>query len=385
MVPSVATISRRASRLHSALNRFAAPVLFGALPLLLLLYVERKIFVGSGGFGDLRVLLRAGDDVLHGTSPYPPTSTVVAHSYDYFVYPAPVALLMVPLAPLPFSVAATLFSLAMVACVVAALWIMRVRDWRCYGAAFLWFPMQLAILVGNITPLLVLGLAALWRFRDRRYLTAISLAGLIVAKLFLWPLLVWLLATRRYVAAVGAAVGAVVLALAAWAVIGFAGFSDYGDVLAKLARVEEAESFSVVAFGESVGFSQHLAQWLAMVVGGTLILVTFAVGRWRRRDSSSYTVAVVAALLLTPIAWLHFFALLLVPVALAQRRLGTLWLLPIGLWVLKTTESHTSFGSPWRIALPLATTFVILIVCVWGSGWPEVRLRGRPPEASGAS
>jgi len=37
----------------------------------------------------------------------------------------------------------------------------------------------------------------------------------------------------------------------------------------------------------------------------------------------------VAALVLTPILWLHYLVLLLVPIALARPRLSALWLVPL--------------------------------------------------------
>jgi len=342
--------------------RFVLDVgLFAVLPVLLLLYVERKIFVGTSGFADLRVLLKGGDAVLHGRSPYPDPGGVVAGAYDYFVYPAPVALLMAPLSALPFSVAATIFSLVMIGCIVLALRLLEVDDWRCYGAAFLWFPTLLAILVGNITPLLVLGVAVLWRFRDRALIASLAAAGVIVAKLFLWPLLVWMLATRRFVTALAAAALAVVIALAGWAVLGFDGFRSYPHLLAKLARVEEAQSFSLTALSQSLGLSRSAAQFVTIVVGAAVVLAAARLANGRGGDRASFTVALVAGLLLSPIVWLHFFALLLVPVALAERRLAAIWMLPIVLWVLKTNQNHTSFGSVWRIALPLAVTAVLVV------------------------
>jgi glycosyl transferase family 87 len=354
------------ARRESARRRLDVPFvlelgLFALLPVLLLLYVERKIFVGTSGFADLRVLLHAGDAVRHGTSPYPDPAGVVGGAYDYFVYPAPVALLMVPLAALPFSVAATIFSLAMIACVVLALWLLEVDDWRCYGAAFLWFPTLLAILVGNVTPLLILGVAALWRFRDRALIAGLAAAGVIVAKLFLWPLLVWMLATRRFATALITAASAVAITLAGWAVLGFDGLRSYPHLLAKLARVEEGQSFSLTALAQSLGLSRSAAQLVTIVAGAAVLLAAALLAKGHGGDRVSFTLALAAGLLLSPIVWLHFVALLLVPVALAERRLAAMWMLPIVLWVLKTSRDHTSFGSPWRIALPLAVAAVLVV------------------------
>ena len=49
--------------------------------------------------------------------------------------------------------------------VLATLRALDVRDWRCYGVAFLWPPVLSAIQTGNITLLLGLCAALVWRFR----------------------------------------------------------------------------------------------------------------------------------------------------------------------------------------------------------------------------
>ena len=81
--------------------------------------------------------------------------------------------------------------------VVAALWLLELRDWRCYGAAYLSVAVLHDIRLGALTPLLALGLALVWRWRAQAR-AAVPLALIIVAKLFLWPLTVWLVATYTW-------------------------------------------------------------------------------------------------------------------------------------------------------------------------------------------
>ena len=71
--------------------------------------------------------------------------------------------------------------------------------------------------------------------------------------------------------------------------------------------------------------------------------LTLARGRraacWLRRsraaddDARSFTCAVAATLVLSPIVWLHYLVVLLVPVAITRPRFSVLWLLPVLLWV----------------------------------------------------
>ena len=54
---------------------------------------------------------------------------------------------------------------------------------------------------GNLTVLLVLPLALAWRYRDRARRRGLAVGIAVAAKLFVWPLVVWLLLTRRFRAA----------------------------------------------------------------------------------------------------------------------------------------------------------------------------------------
>ena len=70
---------------------------------------------------------------------------------------------------------AVLFVTASVVAIAAALLLFGVRDWRCYGAAFLSPAVLTGVTYGTVTPLLLLGVSALWRWRDREW--PVSLTG----------------------------------------------------------------------------------------------------------------------------------------------------------------------------------------------------------------
>src|SRR5581483_4488839 len=143
--------------------------------------------------------------------------------------------------------------------------LLRVADRRCYGAAFASFPVFDTLGNGAISALLVLGAAALWRYRDRALAAGSILAALVAAKLFLWPLGIWLLATRRIRATASSVVVCVVGAAAAWAVIGFAGVSRYPELLDRLTALVGAKSFSPYALVVSLGGSTGAARVLTVV------------------------------------------------------------------------------------------------------------------------
>ena len=97
--------------------------------------------------------------------------------------------------------------------------------------------------------------------------------------------------------------------------------------------------------GASLGDGSRL--WLLLGLG----LLAAVVVRGRRGDErSAFLLALAASIALTPIVWLHYFALLLVVVALAQPRLGFVWFVPLAM-VITPGSGHPS---PFETAATLA-------------------------------
>ena len=69
-----------------------------------------------------------------------------------------------------------------------------------------------------------------------------------------------------------------------------------------------------------------------LAVGGALLVLCFLYARGGD-EVRSFTCAVAATLALSPIVWLHYLVVLLVPLAIARPRFSLLWLLPALLWV----------------------------------------------------
>src|SRR5205807_6911663 len=95
-----------------------------------------------------------------------------------------------------------------------ALRILGVRDWRCYGIVLMTSPSVNTFTLGAVTSFLLVGVAAAWRYRDRPWASGVLVGLTALGKLFLWPLGLWLLATRRLRAA-AVAVGSALLILLA--------------------------------------------------------------------------------------------------------------------------------------------------------------------------
>jgi alpha-1,2-mannosyltransferase len=303
---------------------------------------------------DFRTFWQSGLDVLHGRSPYPlslPTSAT-AGSFRPFVYPAPAAAVMVPFALLPWPVAAILWVGLGFTALLGSLWLLEVRDWRVYGAVFVWPAVWSAIGNGSATLLLVFACAALWKFRSRPYVAGGLVALLVIFKLYLWPLAVWLLATRRIRATLLSAATTWVAVVGGWALIGFAGLAEYPRLLDRLTALVAGESYSPYAFARSLGAGTGGARLTMIALGAVLLVAVVAAGRRHERgDELAFMLAVAASLALTPIVWPHYFALLVVVVAIASRELDAGWLLPIPAWLVSFAWSG---GSPLKIGVCLA-------------------------------
>jgi glycosyl transferase family 87 len=304
------------------------------------------------------VFVPAAHDVLHGASPYSGIHSWAVRQGIPYLYPPLGAYLFAPFTLLPTVAAGVLATALVAACVPATLLVLGVRDWRCHLIAFLWLPIIAGIQSANLTLPMMLGLALVWRYRDRKIVVALVTGLLVALKLFFWPLLLWLVATRRYrAAAIGAAASAV-LVFAPWAGIGFAGLHLYPHLLSAVARREGAISYSVAALVHLFTPSWTAAVAVETVLGVALLALVLAVGR-RGRERDAFALAILAILVFTPLLEMHYFALLLVVVALYRDRLSVAWVVPLLMW--GAPESNNGSGLQ-RVHVLLVAAAVVALV-----------------------
>ena len=361
---------------RSSVTLAAERFFLGFLPpaLLVVLVVSRYLLGKHLGF-DFRPLWEASRDVFQGVSPYPSPHAWALHDEQQFVYPPIAAIMVAPLAVFPFTVAAVLLTAIEVVATGLTLRVLGVRDWRCYGVVFLWYPVIQNMLVGSITSLLALGLAVAWRYRDDRRATPLVVAALIAAKVFLWPLLLWLAATRRGPAAVRALGLAVAGVALSWALIGFAGLGSYPRLLDELSRIEQWKSYSAVAFGLVLGLTAGEARALALAACA-ITLVGIMLLRLRKEnpdaDRQAFVLAIGAGFLFSPIIWTHYLALLVVPIAITRRTLTPLWFVPLAMWA----TPGQSDGHAWQVVLGLSVWIVVLTASL-RPAWPQLSFHRR--------
>jgi alpha-1,2-mannosyltransferase len=295
-------------------------------------------------------LYRQADAVVHGRDAYESPDADLSDRSN-FLWPMAAVLPVVPLTALPPGVADWLVTAAMIASLVAALWILGVRDWRVYGVVAFWPAVIESIQTANASLPLTLLVALMWRYRDRAPIAGLALGYGVAVKLFLWPVAVWLALIGRWRAAAIAAVSAAASLLL---LLPFTSVADYVRLLRNLADTFEHDSYTIFALLTDVGVPDALARAVTVVLGlGVLWLA------WRRR---SLGLAIAAALVLSPIVWRHFFVLLAVPLALSRPRFDAVWLIPIGLWV----GDGTFNGAPWQTASVIALVAITFLLCERG-------------------
>ena len=324
--------------LGRTLRQFRDPLLLFVVPVGFALLLA---FVGYGsswpiGFDFRGTLWEPARALLDGHAIYPqPTrdSVVVGNPA---VYPPLFIIASVPLALMPVAVAAWLWFLVLVAAVLAAMWILGVRDWRCLVLAATSPVVVHGVFFGNLTVLLVLPLAIAWRYRDRATVAGVAIGTIVAAKLFVWPLVVWLLLTRRFRAAAWAIGSAVVLVFAAWALVGFEGLRDYPKLLRVVQDVYAVRSVSLSTVAGVLGASVSVAVGVAAVAGVVCLVAAAWLARREDGDRRAFAVVVTACILASPIVWPNYASLLLVPIAVTWPRLAPAWFFGYATWLLGT-------------------------------------------------
>jgi hypothetical protein len=326
--------------------------------------------------------LPAAHAVLHGASPYSAIGSRALAEVTAFLYPPLTGYLLAPFTLLP-PVAAEIIAVALIAAAVpATLLLLGVRDWRCHAMAFLWWPTIIAIQTGNLTLPMLLALAVVWRYRDRPAVAGL-VAGLVVAlKLFFWPVLFWLVATRRYRAAAFGAAASALLVIVPWAGIGFAGLDGYPHLLSNVSTHEGPHSYSVAALLHAVLGSWTAASAVETVIGLGILGVALVAGR-RGRDEDAFALLVAAILTLSPLLEMHYLAALLLVVALYRRQFGPVWAVPLLFWGAHATVA----GSTLQVAhvLVVAAAMFVLTVGGWQPRVPLIEGRGKVSRAGGVA
>jgi Glycosyltransferase family 87 len=288
--------------------------------------------------------------LLAWTNPFPGPGADLQYGHN-LIWPPVAVFLVAPLTVLPAGAADWAIALLGVLCALASLRIVGVRDWRVYGVFAMWPQVIGEIRVSHLTPFLCLLLALAWRYRDVPLAPGLSvgLAGAI--KFFLWPLGVWL-------AAIGKARETLIAALVAGGslllVLPFTSIHDYLHTLTQLGKDFDQDSYSPFGFLVQLGAGETVAHVVTYALGAILLVAC-----WRR---ASFGFAIAAALVLSPIVWLDYYAVVAIPLAVVRPRLSLVWVAPIATWGL--LSAGVGAGNGWGSARVLIVFALVLGVVV---------------------
>ena len=126
--------------------------------------------------------------------------------------------------------------------------------------------------------------------------------------------------------------------------------------------------YSMLAIANHLGFGRGAADVLLLVVAAAVSLAVIYVGFFRRQEREAMVLAILLMLVASPLVWTHYFALLLVPLALTRPRLTALWAAPILIWVCPPKAGVAG----WQEAL------VWIVACACLLGLPRTRESLRP-------
>lgn len=309
----------------------------------------RSALGGAYGLDFHGGIWKAAHDVLGGRTPYlAPRAHHLLVVGNAYIDPPLLAVLAIPLSLLPFGAAVVVWNLLCAAAFVAALTIVGVRDRRAYVVALCSFPFVSSLALGQPAGLLALAAALAWRYRGS-WRGALAVGVLIAAKLLAWPLVLWLVVTRRFRSSALALASAAALLLLSWATIGFEGLLDYPKLLAADAHAFGSRSHSIVAGMMRLGVPEHAATVVAIACAAAVALAIVRIARGS--DLGCFAAALTLGLLASPMLWSHYLVLLFVPLAIARPRVDRMWLLSAAFWLSPAeTEPHG-----WQIGVVLLT------------------------------
>lgn len=299
-----------------------------------------------------RELYPEAKEILAGNNPFP------AEDHDFysnpnFIWPPVAAYLAAPLTLMDVDTADVVIAVIGLLCFMASLRIVGVRDWRVYGAFALWPQVIGEVRVSHLTPLLCLLLAIAWRYRNATGIPGLAVGFAGAVKFFLWPVGLWLAAIGRVrETLIAGAVAAASLLL----VLPFTGLDDYLRALLELGRTFDQDAYSPFGLLLQIGASETFARAVTFALGGALLVVM-----WR---TGSLALAVAAALVLSPIIWLDFYALAAIPLAAVRPRLAAVWFVPLVTWGLPS--SGIGAGTTWGISRALLAFAIVFAVIVRG-------------------
>jgi hypothetical protein len=333
-----AAASERALR-RERLILFTAVIV--ALLALLLFVFNLFRFLPSLGWGfDLEAYLGAARHLARG-DPYAPYTlqTVCCPfrpgPYQLYLYSPPFAVTMLPFTAITTDSAGVFWYVGRLVLLGIACAVMPVRPTvrlLTFSVAAISNPVLVDMNLGNVSVLVTSLLAFTWRWLDR-VPGSIALAIAMCVRPALGLVLIWSLLRRRWWPVLWTILGGLVIVLLSLPFVGSASYFDYLSVLRNVYDATgQDNNLDVGSSILRIGGGPLLAS--IAIYAGFAIAIGAMLLSLRRDRQTGFMVTIGATLLLSPLLWDHYLAMLLLPAAfLAQR--GRWWALglPLLAWL----------------------------------------------------
>lgn len=263
--------------------------------------------------------------------------------YGLYLYAPPLGIAVAPLTMLGLDDAVLAWFFIHIVAMALACVLMPVRTGirlATFGVAALSFAVTRDLVLGNVSVVLLLPLAAAWRWLDQP-LGSIAQAIAMSVRPMLGVLLVWQLLRRRWRAVAWTVGAGVVLIALTLPVVGLDGYREYLTMLGNLSGVSGVE-FNYDISSTLLGWGATEALATFALLAGYVIAIAAILISLRRDREVGFMVTVMASLLLSPLLWDHYLVMLILPAAFLAER-GRAWglLLPLLSWLPPETYPIT--------------------------------------------
>jgi len=237
------------------------------------------------------------------------------------------------------------------------------------------------LVMGNVQLILVGLFVLAWVGIERgsragTYGAGIAIGVATIIKVFPGVLILWLLLTRRFRAALAVILTMAVLAALTLPWVGFTGWFDYVRVLANIGPpVDVWSSISpTTVLSELTGFT--LARWV--VLGAGLILIGWAA--LRRPAPTSFAIALMVSILVVPTLYPHSMSLAVAPL-LIYAVYSVDWVGPVTAYFALFIGGQAALDNLQVVAnrfIAVLSLFVALVLIVVPPRWRPASTRSVP-------
>jgi hypothetical protein len=276
--------------------------------------------------------------------------------FGLYMYAPPLGVSLQPATGLGFDAGMWTWYIAHVLALIAACVLLPVRPlirlFTFVVAAFS-FAVTKDMALGNVSVLILLPTVVAWRWLDRP-LGSIAQAFAIAIRPTLGILMIWQLLRRQWRAVAWTVLAGSLLIVSTLPFVGLEGYLDYLTVLRNMSDVTGVlynYDLGSIALASGIGAA---GATLALASGYVIAIAAILLSLRRDRELG-FIVTVTASLLLSPLLWDHYLAMLVLPAAfLAQR--GRPWglLLPLLAWLPVINES-------WTLLFPVVVVAATLL------------------------